>query len=162
MKLCSAFAPGFRRGGEVRLGKDGAMSDDHDHTIATATVTSEETPYGVRINAGGHALRADEPADHGGADSGPAPFGLLLSALGACTAITLRMYAERQGWPLAGVNVELTYVVQNRNTRWIDRLITLHGVEEDQRAKLAEIAEKTPVTRVVRAGAEIRTTTGAA
>jgi putative redox protein len=60
------------------------------------------------------------------------------------------------------VNVELTYVVQNRNTRWIDRLITLHGVEEDQRAKLAEIAEKTPVTRVVRAGAEIRTTTGAA
>jgi putative redox protein len=57
------------------------MSDDRDHnnTIATATVTSEETPYGVRINTGGHALRADEPAGHGGADTGPAPFGLLLS-----------------------------------------------------------------------------------
>ena len=138
------------------------MSDDRDHTIATATVTSEEAPYGVRINTAGHELRGDEPADNGGADSGPAPFGLLLSGLGACTAITLRMHAEHQSWPLAGVNVELTYVVKDRNTRWIDRLITLQGVDEDQRAKLAEIAEKTPVTRVVRAGTEIRTTTGAA
>ena len=85
------------------------MSDDRDHTIATATVTSEETPYGVRINTGSHALRADEPTDHGGADTGPAPFGLLLSGLGACTAITLRMYAERKGWPLAGVDITLTY-----------------------------------------------------
>ncbi len=141
---------------------DGAVSDDRDHTIATAMVASEETPYGVRINAGGHALRGDEPVDRGGADSGPAPFGLLLSGLGACTAITLRMYAEHQSWPLAGVDVELTYVVKDRNTGWIDRLITLHGVGEDQRAKLAEIAEKTPVTRAVRAGTEIRTTTGAA
>jgi putative redox protein len=138
------------------------MSDDRDRAIATATVTSEETPYGVRINTGGHALRADEPADRGGADTGPAPFGLLLAGLGACTAITLRMYAEHQGWPLAGVDVELTYVVEDRDTRWIDRLITLHGVDEGQRAKLADVAEKTPVTRVVRAGAEIRTITGAA
>jgi putative redox protein len=138
------------------------MSDEREHIIATATATSEEKPYGVRINAGGHALRGDEPVDHGGADTGPAPFGLLLSGLGACTAITLRMYAEHQSWPLASVDVELTYVVQDRNTRWIDRLITLHGVDEDQRAKLAEIAEKTPVTRAVRAGTEIRTTTGAA
>ena len=138
------------------------MSDDREHTIATATVTSEEKPYGVRIDAGGHALRADEPVGQGGADTGPPPFGLLLSGLGACTAITLRMYAEHQSWPLAGVDVELTYVVKDRNTRWIDRLITLHGVDDEQRAELAGIAEKTPVTRVVRAGTEIRTITGAA
>jgi len=68
------------------------MSDDRDRTIATATATSETTPYGVRMNTGGHALRADEPADRGGAD----------------------------------------------------------------------VAEKTPVTRVVQAGTEIRTITGAA
>ncbi len=136
------------------------MSDEVDHTIATAMVTSEDKPYGVRIDAGGHALRADEPAGRGGAGTGPAPFGLLLSGLGACTAITLRMYAERQGWPLAGVDVILTYIVKDRDTRWIDRLITVHGVDDDQRAKLAEIAEKTPVTRAVRAGTEIRTTTG--
>jgi len=122
------------------------MSDDRDHTIATATVTSEDKPYGVRIDAGGHALRGDEPVAQGGADTGPPPFGLLLSGLGACTAITLRMYAERQGWPLAGVDVKLTYVVKD-------------GIDEDQRAKLAEIAEKTPVTRAVRAGTEIRTIT---
>jgi putative redox protein len=138
------------------------MSDDRDHTIATASVTSEEKPYGVRIDAGGHPLRGDEPVGQGGADTGPPPFGLLLSGLGACTAITLRMYAEHQGWPLASVDVELTYVVEDRDTRWIDRQITLHGVDEDQRAKLADVAEKTPVTRVVRAGTEIRTITGAA
>lgn len=72
------------------------------------------------------------------------------------------MYADHQGWPLASVDVELTYVVEDRDTRWIDRLITPHGVDEDQRAKLADIAEKTPVTRVVRAGTKIRTVTGAA
>ena len=138
------------------------MSDDRDHTVAAATVTSEEKPYGVRIDAGGHALRGDEPVDHGGAGSGPTPFGLLLSGLGACTAITLRMYAERKGWPLAGVDVTLTYIVKDQNTRWIDRLITLHGVDDDQRAKLAEVAEKTPVTKAVRAGTEIRTITEAA
>ncbi len=131
---------------------------DRDHTVAAATVTSEEKPYGVRIDAGGHVLRGDEPVDHGGADSGPTPFGLLLSGLGACTAITLRMYAGRKGWPLSGVDVTLTYIVKDQNTRWIDRLITLHGVDHEQRAKLAEVAERTPVTKAVRAGTEIRTT----
>jgi putative redox protein len=138
------------------------MSGDRDHTIATATVIGEEKPYGVRIDAGGHALRGDEPVNHGGADSGPPPFGLLLSGLGACTAITLRMYAERKNWPLAGVEVTLTYIVRDRHNRWIDRLVTVHGVDEDQRAKLVEIAEKTPVTKAVRAGTEIRTTVEAA
>jgi putative redox protein len=142
--------------------EDDLMSDDRDHTVAAATVTSEEKPYGVRIDAGGHALRGDEPVDHGGADSGPAPFGLLLSGLGACTAITLRMYAERKGWPLTGVDVTLAYIVNDQNERWIDRLITLHGVDDDQRAKLAEIAERTPVTKAVRAGTEICTTLEAA
>jgi putative redox protein len=68
------------------------------------------------------------------------------------------MYAERKRWPLTGVDVKLTYIVQDRNTRWIDRLVTVHGVDDEQRAKLADIAEKTPVTKAVRAGTEIRTT----
>jgi putative redox protein len=138
------------------------MSGERHHTVATATVTSEDKPYGVRIDAGGHALRGDEPAGHGGADTGPAPFGLLLSGLGACTAITLRMYAERKNWPLSGVDVTLAYIVEDRHTKWIDRLISVQGVDDDQRAKLAEIAEKTPVTKAVRAGTEIRTTVNAA
>jgi putative redox protein len=127
--------------------------------VADATATIGTDRYHVDLQAGQHALAADEPADHGGADSGPPPFGLLLSGLGACTAITLRMYADRKGWPLEGVDVELAYTVKDRATRWIDRAITLRGpLDEDQRARLAEIAEKTPVTRAIRGGTEIRTT----
>ena len=127
--------------------------------VAVASVTSDEQPYGVRIDSGGHALRGDEPASHGGGDTGPAPFGLLLAGLGACTSITLRMYAEREQWPLAGADVELSYIVLDRSTRWIDRKITLRGpLDDGQRAMLTGIAEKTPVTVAVRAGTEIRTT----
>ncbi len=124
---------------------------------ATATIGTDR--YHVDLQAGRHALAADEPADHGGADTGPSPFGLLLSGLGACTAITLRMYADRKQWPLEGVEVQLAYTAKDRATRWIDRQITLRGpLDDDQRARLAEIAEKTPVTRAVRGGTEIRTT----
>ena len=85
-----------------------------------------------------------EPASHGGADTGPTRWGWL-SGLGACTAITLRMYAERKQWPLVGVEVDLSYLAPDRSTRWIDRTITLHGpLDDGQCAKLAEIAEKTP------------------
>jgi putative redox protein len=129
------------------------------HKVADATATLGTERYHVDIQAGTHRLDADEPAHHGGGDTGPPPFGLLLSGLGACTAITLRMYAERKDWPLEGLQVRLTYTVQDRATRWIDRAITLRGpLGDDQRAKLAEIAEKTPVTKAVRAGTEIRTT----
>jgi putative redox protein len=135
------------------------MSRDRDEVVATAMVASEDKPYAVRVDAGGHALRGDEPVDHGGGDTGPRPFGLLLSGLGACTAITLRMYAERKNLPLDGVDVQLTYTVKDRATRWIDRVITVHGALDDKaRSKLADIAEKTPVTKAVRAGTEIRTT----
>jgi putative redox protein len=127
--------------------------------VADATARIGTDRYHVDIQTGRHALAADEPAENGGAETGPAPFGLLLSGLSACTAITLRMYADRKGWPLEGVDVRLAYTVKDRATRWIDRQITLRGpLEDDQRARLAEVAEKTPVTRAVRAGTEIRTT----
>ena len=135
------------------------MSRNRDKVVATAMVTSEDKPYAVRVDAGGHALRGDEPVDHGGGDTGPRPFGLLLSGLGACTAITLRMYAERKNLALDGVDVQLTYTVKDRATRWIDRVITVRGALDDKtRSKLAEIAEKTPVTKAARAGTEIHTT----
>jgi putative redox protein len=127
--------------------------------VADASARIGTKRYHVELQAGRHALAADEPAENGGADTGPAPFGLLLSGLGACTAITLRMYADRKRWPLEGVDVQLAYTVKDRATRWIDQQITLRGpLEDDQRARLTEVAEKTPVTRAVRADTEIRTT----
>ena len=136
-----------------------AMTQSETHEVADATARIGTDRYRVDIQAGQHRLTADEPVDHGGADTGPPPFGLLLSGLGACTAITLRMYADRKDWPLEGLQVQLTYTVQDRATRWIDRAITLRGpLDDDQRARLAEIADKTPVTNAVRAGTEIRTT----
>jgi putative redox protein len=113
--------------------------------------------YRVAIRTGSHELVADEGAALGGADAGPAPYDLLLSSLAACTAITLRMYAERKGWPLEGVKLALLYRLEDGKAH-IDRKVTLEGpLDEAQRARLAEITEKTPVTLTLKSGVEIRT-----
>jgi putative redox protein len=113
--------------------------------------------YAVRIEAGRHVLVADEPTALGGKDSGAAPYELLLSALGACTAITLRMYAQRKGWPLEGVAVELHYRKEG-DAASIERVLSLDGaLAGEQRDRLAEIAERTPVTLTLKGGVEIRT-----
>ena len=78
----------------------------------------------------------------GGGDTGPGPFGLLLSGLGACTAITLQMYAQRKKWPLSTVDVELHYIVKDKHTRWIDRSVTVHGVDEEQRARRMPVLDR--------------------
>lgn len=124
--------------------------------VASAVVTMAETHYATEIRAGQHALIADEPRSAGGGDAGPSPFALLLSSLGACTAITLRMYAERKQWPLGAIEVRLSY-------RWrddageIERVLSLSGLDEAQCARCAEIAEKTPVTRALKRGIAITT-----
>jgi putative redox protein len=111
----------------------------------------------VSLTTGSHRLVADEPVGGGGKDVGPSPFGLLLSALGACTAMTLVMYAERKGWPLEKVKVDLSYGWAGEAAQ-IERTLQLTGaLDEAQRARLMEIAEKTPVTRALKSGAEIRT-----
>ena len=77
--------------------------------MAHASATIGTTDYAVAITAGHHQLNADEAPALGGRDTGPAPFELLCSALSACTAITLRMYAERKAWPLRGVQVDVHF-----------------------------------------------------
>lgn len=127
-------------------------------TIARATARIGTTRYAVDLATGKHRLTGDEPEAAGGADAGPSPFGLLLSALGSCTAITLLMYAERKGWALTGVAIDLAYRREG-DAAHIDRDVRVDGALDDaQRARLAEIAEKTPVTLAIRAGTEIRTT----
>lgn len=126
--------------------------------VARASADIGAKPYAVAIRAGHHELVADEPPAIGGQDAGPAPFALLLSALGACTAITLRMYAERKQWPLETAHVELRYLKQGDATS-IDRRLTLvGGLTADQRKRLADIAERTPVTLALKSGVPIETT----
>jgi len=138
------------------------MAEPTPKPVATADAEIGEIRYAVSIRTGAHALRADEPVHGGGADAGPSPFGLLLSGLGACTAITLRMYAERKSWPLEAVHVHLAFRWEDEGTArtpHIERSLKLDGpLDAEQRARCADIAEKTPVTRALKAGIAIRTT----
>ncbi|MGO4735734.1 OsmC family protein [Bosea sp. 2KB_26] len=125
--------------------------------MARANAHIGTTNFATTIRMGGRTLVADEPAALGGADAGPAPYDLLLASLGACTAITLRMYAERKQWSLQAVDIDLHHVkVENRSK--IERVITLTGdLSGDQRMHLADVAERTPVTLTLKAGADIAT-----
>ncbi|WP_404337057.1 OsmC family protein [Sphingomonas sp. MMS12-HWE2-04] len=112
--------------------------------------------YSTKIDIGTRSLMADEPPSRGGGDTGPAPYELLLASLGACTAITLRMYADRKQWPLASLDVQLRLHGQGETLR-IERVLAPTGLEPEQNARLAEIAERTPVTLTLKHGVPIDT-----
>jgi len=109
--------------------------------------------YQQQVIAGQHHLIADEPASMGGADAGPAPFDFIMSGLGACTSMTLRMYAERKELPLTKVSVELSHdkvEIDGVQRDRITRHITLEGdLSPEQRQRLLEIANKCPVHRAL-------------
>jgi uncharacterized OsmC-like protein len=108
-----------------------------------------------------HRLVADEPRDGGGDDAGPNPYELLLAALGACTAMTVRLYARRKGWPLEGVEVALQHErihaqdcaeceTRDGSLDRITKQLTLLGpLDTEQRLRLAEISERCPVQRTL-------------
>jgi uncharacterized OsmC-like protein len=125
-------------------------------------VTSVGKTLAQHIQAGRHTLRSDEPVPSGGSDSGPDPYALLLSALGACTSMTLRMYADRKGWPLERVVVRLSQSkihaqdcaeCEQTDAARIDRItreIELSGpLTPEQKQRLVEIAERCPVHRTL-------------
>jgi len=116
--------------------------------------------YQQSIIVGRHTLIADEPVSAGGDDAGPAPFDFLLAALGACTSMTLRMYAERKGLALTRVSVALTHEkieLEGRNrVDHIERTITLEGeLSPEQRQRLLEIANKCPMYRTLQSDIRI-------
>ena len=140
--------------------------------LAGTVVVSEtrEGEFTQAIAVGPHALRADEPASAGGLDSGPDPYDLLLAALGACTSMTLRLYADHKGLPLERITVRLKHdkiyaadcedcETKDGKIDRIDRVIELEGALDDaQRAKLLEIADKCPVHRTLHSEVSVKTT----
>jgi putative redox protein len=115
----------------------------------SVTAVSVNADFQVRLEDGTHTWLADEPASLGGADTGPTPNSLLLSSLGACTNITLRMYAKRKGWPLEAVGVQLSMTTGAEGTT-IDRQITLTGpLDDEQRERLLQIANACPVHKIL-------------
>ncbi len=118
--------------------------------------------FQTRIDARGGSFLADEPADVGGLGSGPTPYELLSSALAACTAMTLRLYAERKGWPVPTFEVEVAHSREENPPRDLfTRRIAYDGdIGAQWQAKMIEIADKCPVHRTLMRGFEIVTTAG--
>ncbi len=138
-------------------------------------VTVQETGPGrftQRITAGRHVFGADEPAAYGGDDTGPTPYDLLLASLGACTAMTLRMYAERKQWPVGAITVGLDHEkihasdcesceTEDGKIDRIDRVLHIDGdLTPEMRARLLEIADKCPVHRTLMSETVITTRPG--
>ncbi len=131
---------------------------DPDPTAVTVAETGVGR-YQVEVLAAGSAFLADEPVELGGLGSGPNPYDLLASALGACTAMTLRMYAERKGWPLERATVRVLHSREGLKGRdRFAREVTLEGpLDEGQRRRLMEIADRCPVHRTLETGSDIFT-----
>ena len=132
------------------------------HERRVTVVESGTGPYGQFITAGNHVLGADEPIELGGRNTGPDPFELLLSALGACTAMTLRMYAGRKNMKLVRIEVRLRHAqrasAQGGLGDRFERSITLIGdLTSDERQKLLEIAERCPVSQTLQRASTIAT-----
>ncbi|MEQ9199799.1 MAG: alpha/beta fold hydrolase, partial [Rhodospirillales bacterium] len=127
-------------------------------------------PFAQHIAIGpNHLIRADEPKDIGGLDTGPTPYGLLAASLGACTSMTIRMYAGRKKWPLEKVSVTLSHAKDHASDcedcdsgdariDHFDRVVDLVGdLTGEQRQKLLEIADKCPVHRTLHSKVEVTT-----
>jgi putative redox protein len=127
--------------------------------MAHVTVTSTHQ-YAQQIASGHHRLTADEPVARGGSDSGMSPHELLLASLGACTSITLRMYASRKEWELGKITVGLRYSAgEDDKKAHIDRRLSFSKpLTDEQTQRLLEIAGKTPITRTLKEGVTIDTT----
>jgi putative redox protein len=131
--------------------------------IAPRPSTADDSGHGglqILIGAGPARFVADEPVENGGLDLGPSPHALVAAGLAACTTMTLRLYAKRKEWPLGPVHVEVTHSRKagDQPADTFTRLIRLGGdLDDEQRARLMQIAEMCPIHRLLTAGARIVT-----
>jgi putative redox protein len=132
-------------------------------SIRVSAVTASAR-YRIDIASDGHAVVADEGPALGGADAGFSPFALVLAGLAACTGITLRMYAERKGWPDVQLSIELELRAgPDKDRRLIRRQVKVTGAPDEAGvARLRDIVERTPVTLALKAGFNIETELSAA
>lgn len=126
--------------------------------MVTAIIGKEH--YRTELIASGKTVIADEPEDLGGTDTGPAPGEYLLMSLAACTAITIRMYADRKKIPLERARVEVSMEKNNFKTILKRDLYFTGELTDEHRAKLLEIAEKCPIHKTLNAPIQIETTVG--
>ena len=143
------------------------MPADPPAAVVGDEVLSAETGLGrlqMAARTASGAFLIDEPISAGGLGSGPNPYDLLSAALGACTAMTLRLYAERKGWPMTRVQVSVRHHRASLEARDLfERTIRVEGVLDDaQKAQLVQIAERCPVHRTLDRGSDVRTTLTAA
>ena len=121
--------------------------------VSTVRASLGAVPYTVELSDNeGHRWFGDEPADVGGANAGPSPEHLLLSALGTCTAVTLMMYAQRKQWLLTQVHVELAFNPEGKPASGTDisRGIQLVGqLDDEQRQRLLQVANACPIHKVL-------------
>jgi uncharacterized OsmC-like protein len=137
--------------------------------MRSVVVRGSAAGFAQEIHAGAHRLHADEPVSAGGTDTGPSPYDLLLAALGACTSMTVAMYARRKAWPLEEVTVHLRHSrihaadcaeceTKEGMLDRIERDIHFAGpLTHEQRSKLLEIANKCPVHRTLTSEIDIQT-----
>ena len=126
--------------------------------------------FGTEVHTTSHRFVADEPLSYGGDNTGPTPYDLLLGALGTCTAMTVKMYADRKKWPFEGTTIHVTHERNHKDdvphemeeegmeVQALHRTIELHGdLDEEQRAKLIEIADKCPVHKTLEGHLHVHT-----
>jgi putative redox protein len=135
-----------------------------DKPIEATVRETKESPYAVEVVVDGHAVKSDEPSDSGGKNLAPYPHEILVAALGACTAQTVRWYAARHDIPLESVDVALTY--RRDRLEGHSGLVDIFTKElhfegatltPEQRAKLLDVAEKCPIQRLLEATPVIHT-----
>ncbi|MCK9503090.1 MAG: OsmC family protein [Porticoccaceae bacterium] len=145
------------------------MTEQHPDNPTTVTVGGSALGFVQTVEAGKHRFQTDEPIAAGGTDRGPSPYDLLLAALGSCTSMTIGLYARRKQWPLDGVSVRLTHRKEDAGdgtdcgtkTGMLDRVereIQLEGsLDDSQRERLLDIANKCPMYRTLSSEIRIET-----